>query len=144
MAKVYTGKDGRLQVDGNTVAKVVSFQISANVDVLETTALDEAHRTYTPGIVGYSGSASLLYYKADSGSHNTAKLLEALYRANDTGVEATDDVKLTFHWIDGSVKKEIELNAFVTSAVMGAATGEISRAEITFVGNDRLLAGAIS
>ena len=142
MAKVYTGKDGRLQVDGDTVAKVVSFQISANVDVLETTTLDEAHRTYTPGIVGYSGSASLLYYK-DGSSHNTKKLLEALYRANDDGVKDSDDVKLTFQWHDGTSKKEIALNAFVTSAVMGAATGEISRAEITFVGNDKLVTSDI-
>ena len=142
MAKVYTGKDGRLQVDGDTVAKVVSFQISANVDVLETTALDEVHRTYTPGIVGYSGSASLLYYK-DGSSHNTKKLLEVLYKANDDGVKDSDDVKLSFQWLDGSSKKEIALNAFVTSAVMGAATGEISRAEITFVGNDKLVTSDI-
>jgi|TARA_Y100000033_G_scaffold23285_1_gene21964 hypothetical protein len=142
MAKVYTGKDGRLQVDGGTVAKVVSFQISANVDVLETTTLEDKQRTYTPGIVGYSGSASLLYYK-DGSSHNTKKLLEALYKANDDGVKDSDDVKLTFQWLDGTSKKEIALNAFVTSAVMGAATGEISRAEITFVGNDKLVTSDI-
>mgnify|MGYP003115439333 CR=1 FL=1 len=142
MAKVYTGKDARLQVDGGTVAKVVSFQISANVDVLETTTLADKQRNYTPGIVGYSGSASLLYYKVSSG-HNTKKLLEALYRANDDGVKDSDDVKLAFHWMDGTSHKEISLNAYITSAVMGAATGEISRAEITFVGNGKLVGSDI-
>ena len=57
MAKVYSGRDGVMQLAGTTLAKVVNFSLSANLETLETTTLSENIRSYTPGISGYSGSA---------------------------------------------------------------------------------------
>ena len=58
MAKVYTGRDGVMQLSGTTLAKVVSFRQA--IETLETTTLNNL-RSYSPGISGYSGSATLLY-----------------------------------------------------------------------------------
>ena len=138
MAKVYTGRDGLMQVNGTTVAKVVNFQLSANLETLETTTLGDNIRTYTPGITGYSGSASLLYYKDGNGNINTTDLLGKLYKSNADGVSSTDTVELTFRWVDGSGDKDIRLNAYVTSASIGATVGDISRAEIAFQGTEAL------
>tara|TARA_Y100000361_G_C11076116_1_gene298381 strand:- start:37 stop:471 length:435 start_codon:yes stop_codon:yes gene_type:complete len=143
MAKVFTGRDGRMEVDGVTIAKVVNFQLSANVDMLETTTLDENLRTYTPGITGYTGSASLLYYKDSSNQFNTKLLLQKIFKSNNLGVTAANTVKLTFKWLDGPDTRKIQLNAYVNSANIGAATGEIVRAEIQFTGTDQLLDVAI-
>lgn len=143
MAKVYTGRDGRMEVDGETIAKVVNFQLAANVDMLETSTLDENLRTYTPGLTGYAGSASLLYYKDSSNQYNTKLLLQKLYKSNNLGVTAVHTVKLTFKWLDGADTRKIELNAYVNSANIGAATGEIVRADITFTGTGQLLDVAI-
>ena len=144
MAKVYTGRDGQMQVHGVTIAKVVSFQLSSNVDMLETTTLNENLRSYTPGITGYTGSASLLYYKDDRGDFNTKEILGRLFRADSAGALNTDDVELTFNWIDGSNTRHIKMVAFITSANIGAATGEIVRAEISFQGTGKSLSVAIS
>lgn len=143
MAKVYTGRDGEMQVHGVTIAKVVSFQVSSNVDMLETTTLNENLRSYTPGITGYNGSATLLYYKDGSGNINTAEILKRLFRASSSGTLTTDDARFSFRWIDGADVNEIEMIAFVTSASIGAATGEVVRAEITFQGTGQLLAATI-
>lgn len=144
MAKVYTGRDGLMQVGGTTVAKVVNFQLSANLETLETTTLGDNIRTYTPGISGYSGSASLLYYKDDNGSINTADLLGKLYKSGTEGVSSTDTVELTFRWVDGTDENDIKLNAYITSASLGATVGEISRAEIAFQGTGELPTVSIS
>jgi len=138
MAKVYTGRDGLMQVNGTTVAKVVNFQLSANLETLETTTLGDNIRTYTPGIVGYSGSASLLYYKDGNGNINTTDLLGKLYNTKPEGVTSTDTVELTFRWVDGSGDKDIKLKAYITSASLGATVGDISRAEIAFQGTEAL------
>ena len=143
MAKVYTGRDGLMQVNGTTVAKVVNFQLSANLETLETTTLGDNIRTYTPGITGYSGSASLLYYKDGNGNINTTDLLGKLYNTKETGVSSTDTVELTFRWVDGSGDRDIRLNAYVTSASIGATVGDISRAEIAFQGTEALKAVSI-
>ena len=41
MAKVYTGRDGVMQLAGTTLAKVVNFAVSSNLETLETTTLGD-------------------------------------------------------------------------------------------------------
>jgi|TARA_B100000073_G_scaffold81451_1_gene61993 hypothetical protein len=138
MAKVYSGRDGVLQVGGTTLAKVVNFQLSANLETLETTTLNEHIRVYSPGVVGYSGSATLLYYKEDDGSRNTTSILNKLYKTGPDGVSSSDTVELTFRWIDGEINNDIQLTAYITSASIGASTGDIVRAEIAFQATGQL------
>ena len=144
MAKVYTGRDGVMQLAGTTLAKVVNFSLSANLETLETTTLSESIRSYTPGISGYSGSATLLYYKDDNGDINTTDLLNKLYKTGTTGVSSSDTVELTFRWVDGADNNDIKLTAYITSANIGASTGEIVRAEIAFQGTGALSTVTIS
>ena len=144
MAKVYTGRDGVMQLAGVTLAKVVSFSLQSNLETLETTTLSEHIRSYSPGVSGYSGSATLLYYKEDGGSFNTTNLLNKLYKTGTSGVSSSDTVELTFRWIDGADNNDIKLTAYVTSASIGAATGDIVRAEISFQGTGALSTVTIS
>lgn len=143
MSKVYTGRDGVMQVSGSTVAKVVNFSMQSSLETLETTTLGDNLRSYTPGIVGYSGNCTLLYYKESSGSRNTSSLLSSLVKTGTAGVSDADTVQLTFRWVDGSDNNDIRLNAYVTGASMGADTGDIVRAEISFVGTGQLLTVSI-
>ena len=144
MAKVYTGRDGVMQLAGVTLAKVVSFSLQSNLETLETTTLNEHIRSYSPGVSGYSGSATLLYYKEDDGSFNTTNLLNKLYKTGTSGVSSDDIVELTFRWVDGPNNNDIKLRAYVTSANIGASTGDIVRAEVSFQGTGALRTVTIS
>ena len=144
MAKVYTGRDGVMQLAGVTLAKVVSFSLQSNLETLETTTLNEHIRSYSPGVSGYSGSATLLYYKDDNNKFNTTDLLNKLYKTGTSGVSSSDTVELTFRWIDGADNNDIKLTAYVTSANIGASTGDIVRAEIGFQGTGALSTVTIS
>jgi hypothetical protein len=42
MAKVYTGRDGRLLIDGTEQIKVSNWTLTGSLEVLETTTLGEA------------------------------------------------------------------------------------------------------
>lgn len=132
MAKVYTGRDGLMKVNGTTLAKVVSFSVQSNLETLETTTLGDNLRSYTPGIVGFSGNATLLYYKADDGIINTTNVLNKLYKTGTSGVSDVDQVSFEFNWLDGADTNALQMNAYITSANIGAATGEIVRAEVAF------------
>ena len=144
MAKVYTGRDGVMQLGGTTLAKVVNFQLSSNLETLETTTLNEHIRSYSPGVAGYSGSATLLYYKDDDDNFNTTDILNKLYKTGTDGVSSSDTVELTFRWVDGTDNNDIKLTAYITSASIGAATGDIVRAEIAFQGTGALATVTIS
>lgn len=138
MAKVYTGRDGVLQLAGTTLAKVVNFSLQSTLETLETTTLGDNLRSYSPGVLGYSGSASLLYYKDDTGSINTTGLLNKLIKDGTTGVASTDTVELTLRWVDGTDNNDVKITAYINSATIGASTGEITRADITFTGTGAL------
>jgi hypothetical protein len=148
MAKVYTGRDGVMQLGGTTLAKVVSFSLAANVEALEVTTLGDSIRSYTPGIASYSGSATLLYYKDDQNTINTTNVLNKLYKTGTAGVVDADKVELTFRWVDGTGDQadnnDIKLDAYITSAIIGAATADIVRAEISFQGTGALSTVSIS
>ena len=144
MAKVFTGRDGVMQISGATIAKVVNFSVQSNLETLETTTLNEHIRSYSPGVLGYSGSATLLYYKDDNNKFNTTSLLNKLYKTGTSGVSSSDTVELTFRWVDGTDNNDIKLTAYVTSANIGASTGDIVRAEISFQGTGALSTVTIS
>lgn len=144
MAKVYTGRDGLMQLGGTTLAKVVNFSLSATLETLETTTLNESIRSYTPGISTYSGSATLLYYKDDDNIINTTEVLNKLYRTGTAGISSADTVELTFRWVDGFDNNDITMTAYITSASIGASTGEIVQAEIAFQGTGALSTVSIS
>ena len=144
MAKVYTGRDGAMQLAGTTLAKVVSFTVSSNLETLETTTLGDSIRSYSPGVTGYSGSATLLYYKDSSNNINTTDLLNKLFKTGTAGVSSSDTVELTFRWVDGADNNDIKLTAYITSASIGAATGDIVRAEVSFQGTGALSTATIS
>jgi hypothetical protein len=144
MTKVYTGRDGVMQLAGVTLAKVSSFSLQSDLETLETTTLGENIRSYSPGILGYSGSASLLYYKDGNNAINTANLLNKLIKTGTDGVSSSDTVELTFRWVDGTDNNDIKLTAYITSATMGASTGEIVSVSISFVGTGALTTATIS
>ena len=143
MAKVYTGRDGVMQLAGTTLAKVVNFVVSSNLETLETTTLGDGVRSYSPGVTGYSGSATLLYYKDDDDNINTSDLLSSLIKTGTDGVSSSDTVELTFRWVDGTDNNDIKLTAYITSASIGAATGDIVRSEIAFQGTGALATASI-
>ena len=132
-----------MQLGGSTLAKVASFSVQSSLETLETTTLGDCIRSYSPGVTGYSGSATLLYYKDDSDVINTTDLLNKLIKTGTDGVSSTDTVELTFRWVDGTDNNDIKLTAYITSASIGAATGDIVRAEVSFQGTGALSTASV-
>jgi hypothetical protein len=129
---------------GTTQAKVTSWSFQADVEVLETTTLGDAQRSYTPGIQGFSGSATLLYYKADDGSIDAGNFLSKVISAGTTGITTSDVVAMTLRLNDGADNNDISFSAYVTSATIGASVGEITTAQISFQTTGALTAASLS
>jgi len=144
MAKIYTGRDGSLLFAGTTQAKVTSWSFQADLEVLETTTLGDSQRSYTPGIQGFSGSATLLYYKADDGSIDAGNFLSKIINAGATGVTTSDVVTLTLRLADGADQNDIAFSAYITSASIGASVGEITSAQVSFQTTGSLTTASLS
>jgi hypothetical protein len=132
MAKAYTGRDGQLLLGSDVLVKVTSWSLQADLELLETTSLGEAVRSFTPGIQSFNGSASLIYYKDTDGTNDASTLLRKLVRTGTAGVTTSDAVTLTLRLLDGNTSSDVTLTAYITSATFGAAVGEVISAQIGF------------
>ena len=141
MAKMYTGRDGRLLIDGTEQIKVTNWSLSGSLEMLETTTLGESQRTYAPGVQEFNGSATLLYYNDGSGRNDAATALKKVIRV--AGVTASDTVTLVLRLVEGNTNHDVQLTAYITSVSFGSSVGEVSRAEVSFQGTGALSAVTI-
>ena len=137
MAKAYTGRDGSLQLSDVDQVKVIDWSLSSKMETLETTALSDKVRTYSPGIQSFSGSATLLYYKQDDGANDASALLRKLVRT-DTATADPTTVTLTLRLADGSSYSDAKFNAYITSADISVRPGDTVKAAISFQITDAL------
>lgn len=141
MAKFYTGRDGRLLLDGSEQVKVTNWSLTGNLEVLETTTLGDSQRSYTPGVQEFSGSATLLYYNDDANRNDAATALKKILKIS--GVSSTDTVDMRLRLVEGNTNHDIRLTAYITSATYGASVGEVSSAQISFQGTGALTEASI-
>ena len=136
MAKVYTGRDGRLLIGGTEQLKVTNWSLTGALEVLETTTLGEYQRSYVPGVQEFSGTASLLYYNDGTGRNDAATALKNVLKIS--GVTSSDTVDLQLRLVEGSTNHDVRLTAYVTSVTFSASVGEVSSAQISFQGTGAL------
>lgn len=141
MAKVYTGRDGRLLIDGTEQIKVTNWAMTGSLEVLETTSLGDNQRTYVPGVQEFSGNATLLYYNDGTGRNDAATALKNVLRID--GVSSSDTVDLRLRLVEGNTNHDVRLTAYITSVSFGASVGEVSSAQINFQGTGALTAVTI-
>jgi hypothetical protein len=129
----YTGRTGSLVFGGKPVAKIRDWSLDTTVELLSTNTIDSAVNTFTPGIKGATGSATLMYYRLESGESASFTQFTALLGKIMKGgaVTESDRVLLQLN-VGGDVADNIEFNAYITSAQVTASTGELSVVPIQF------------
>lgn len=141
MAKVFTGRDGRLLLGADTLVKVTSWTLQSDLETLETTTLGDSQRSYVPGLQAFSGSASLLYYVDDDNTNDASTLLRKLVKT--TAITTADLVTLTLRLTGETSNNDVTINAYITSASIGASVGEVISAQISFQGTGALSAASL-
>jgi hypothetical protein len=140
----YTGRSGSLVVDGKPVAKIRDWSLDTTVELLSTTTIDSAVNTFTPGVKGATGSATLMYYRLEP-SESTAftQFTALLSKIHKTGAVTEADRVLLRLNVGGTASDDIQFNAYITSAQLGAATGELSVVPIQFTVDGDFLPGGV-
>jgi hypothetical protein len=100
----YTGRTGSLVFGGKPVAKIRDWSIETTVELLSTNDISSSVNTFTPGVKGATGSATLMYYKLESGESTTnTEFTQLLGKIMKTGAVAeTDRVSLELNVGTGS------------------------------------------
>ena len=129
----YTGRTGSLVINGKPVAKIRDWSLETTVELLSTNAIDSTVNTFTPGIKGATGSATLIYYRLETGENAVySQFTSLLNKVMKTGaIRTTDRVLLELN-VGGSSADDIKFFAYITSAQVSVSTGELSIVPIQF------------
>lgn len=148
----FTGRTGALYLEavgtttptsGGTTkaAKLRDWSLETTLELLETTTADTAVKSYTPGSVSATGSATVLYYRKESGESGLQfeNFLNKIMKTSATGVTSSDRVGIilrvgetTNSAVTGDNKDDIAFNAYITNASLQVSTGELSSVAIQF------------
>lgn len=146
----YTGRSGKLYitpiltttptpVETQSVLKIRDWSIDTSLDLLETTTIDSAVKTYTPGMVSSTGSATVMYYRQEPGDVGVQfeQLLNKVMKTSSLGVSEVDRVGIVLR--AGSqpgtgldIKDDIAFNAYITNASITVGTGELTSVSLQF------------
>jgi hypothetical protein len=131
----FTGRTGSLVFNGKPVAKIRDWSLDTTVELLSTNSIDSIANTFTPGVKGATGSATLIYYRLEAGESATltqfTELLSNIMRLG--AITESQRVFLDLNVGGGSgPTDDIRLNAYITSAQMGVSTGELTIVPIQF------------
>ena len=129
----YTGRSGSLVYSGKSIAKIRDWSLETTVELLSTNTIDSTVNSFTPGVKGATGSATMMYYRLESGESTTLnQFTDLLSKIMQGGaVEESDRVFLELN-VGGDSKDDIKFNAYITSAQVSVSTGELSVVPIQF------------
>lgn len=138
MAGFYTGRTGSLRFGNKQVAKIRDWSLEGTTELLSTNTIDSAHNTFTPGVKGATGSATLLFYRLDG--ENSSQFLDATSLIRQSRILAPgsrpstpQNARFEFTLNPGSDNSDrFKFFAYITSASVSVSTGELSTVSINF------------
>lgn len=116
----YTGANGSFTINGYTgVVRNATVDISR--DALETTNLGDYSRTYTPGLIGATGSATFIY-ESEVKSNLIANVLNTA-TSRDTPIAVTLIV---------GTGQTLAGNVFITQVGTSVSVGDVTTTNVAF------------
>jgi hypothetical protein len=146
----YTGRSGKLfltgvltsaptPTDAQSVLKIRDWSIDTSLELLETTTIDTAVKSYTPGMVSSTGSATVMYYRTEAGDVGVQfdTLLNKVMKTTTAGISESDRVGMILRAgaVAGAgvdIKDDIAFNAYITNASITVGTGELTSVALQF------------
>lgn len=129
----YTGRSGSLVFGGKPIAKIRDWSLDTTVELLSTNTIDSAVNTFTPGVKGATGSATLMYYRLEGTESNTYNQFTSLLGKVMRGGAITESERVQLELnVGGADSDDIIFNAYITSAQVSVSTGELSVVPIQF------------
>ena len=122
---VHHGKEGEVTVGGSAVGELVSFTLETTGDVVESTKMADASKTFIAGRTSFSGSLEMHFDEADSvqtqltaGASITFKLLPEGSQTGDRKFEGTSVIT--------GMSVSQPLDGIVTRSVTFQGTGALT------------------
>ena len=129
----FTGRSGHIKIAGKKVAKIRDWSLETTVELISTNAIESHTNTFTPGVKGATGSATMMYYRLESGENTSYEQFTTILNKimQKGAIETGDRIRLDLS-ISGAAKDDIHVDVYITSATVSVSTGELSVVPFNF------------
>ena len=123
----HKGSEGTIKVGSNAVAELLSYSITENVDLIETTNISDAARLYTTGKTSWGGEIATNWDEGDTAQ--SALTIGASVTLNVYPEGATSsDTYFTGTALVTGLDKSADGEGLVTNTISVTGTGALSSA----------------
>jgi hypothetical protein len=145
VATVGVDSEREILDDKYRIAKIRNWSLTSSSEIVETTALGDAVKTFNPSVTSAEGSATLMFYEDDITSAGAARQLDT-FELVDLLFPRTTPARVIMNLaVDGSVngtatdvggaalwKTNFLFHAYITSASLGVNYGEVVTIDTSF------------
>jgi hypothetical protein len=131
--------------DKYRIAKIRNWNLTSNSEIVETTSLGDAVKSFNPSVTSAEGSATLMFYEDDITGRGDAKQLDT-FELIDLLFPRTTPARVIMNLaVDGSTtgafsdvggaalwKTNFLFHAYITSASLGVNYGEVVTIDTSF------------
>ena len=141
MAKYFTGIDGSLLFDGKQVARITTWQLTAQTASLETTTLGKYAREFIAGLQSFTGTANIYYYTDNNGNLDGQELFDQVIR---TGAPDRTPTHVMTLRLQETPPREVSFKVLITTADIQTSVGQVLTAQISFTGTEPLIDASLA
>jgi hypothetical protein len=145
VATVGVDSEREILDDKYRIAKIRNWSLTSSSEIVETTALGDAVKTFNPSVTSAEGSATLMFYEDDITRAGAARQLDT-FELVDLLFPRTTPARVIMNLaVDGSVngtsadvggnalwKTNFLFHAYITSASLGVNYGEVVTIDTSF------------
>jgi hypothetical protein len=118
------------------VAKIRDWSLDTTLELISTNSIDSAVNTFTPGIKGATGSATLIYYRLEGNEsaslYQFTQLISKLVKGGAASPADRVFLDLNVGTTAAVSVDDIQFWAYITSVGVQVSTGELSLVPIQF------------
>ena len=122
---VHHGKEGEVVVGGSAVGELVSFTLETTGDVVESTKMADAAKTFIAGRTSFSGSLEMHFDEADSVQTQLTAGASITFKLLPEG-SSTGDRKFEGESVITGMSVSQPLDGIVTRSVTFQGTGALT------------------
>ena len=122
---VHHGKEGEVTVGGSAVGELVSFTLETTGDVVESTKMADAAKTFIAGRTSFSGSLEMHFDEADSVQTQLTAGASITFKLLPEG-SSTGDRKFEGESVITGMSVSQPLDGIVTRSVTFQGTGALT------------------
>lgn len=127
---VHKGSEGTIKVGSNAVAELVSYSLTENIDLIETTDIADAARVYTTGKTSWSGEVATNWDETDSSGQGALTIGASVTLNVYPEGAGSGDTYYTGTAIVTSLDKGADGEGLVTNTIGVTGSGALSSATV--------------